>query len=230
MKVVISKKAINRINQFYYNVALKYPNTNSLDVVKNNINNVHNEIYKVGTSLTKTNTSLSKWKGYNVCRSKTWYFAYKIQNNTIYVYDAEHGQNMSEEAYTSQNSNNQQTNQPQQPYQQRQQPEYKPVPNQQYCHGLLMVSSKDKSNRVIYNYVNQNNQIFYPYQWFTRAENFRQWNRVISARVMDSANKWYFLTIHKKLFPIKGGITDNYRRFCQKILSEHTLSKLCGFS
>jgi tRNA U34 2-thiouridine synthase MnmA/TrmU len=110
MAVEIHKRVYNNISRFYYNVRRKYPNTNSYKQVLDQINKVYNEAYNVGTKLQKVNPSttyvISKWKGYNVDYSKNtgWYFAYKIQNNTVYVYDAENGRNMSDEAYTSQNN------------------------------------------------------------------------------------------------------------------------------
>jgi hypothetical protein len=83
----------------------KYPNTYNIYDAEKDWNRVRNEIYKVGISLIPSDTTLPKWKEYNVCRSKltNWYFAYKIQNDTVYVYDAENGNNMSDEAYIPQN-------------------------------------------------------------------------------------------------------------------------------
>ena len=97
----ISKRVYSRIQQFYYNVILKYPNTYSYEDAERDKNNVISELRKVGISLIPSNTTLPKWKGYSVCRSKltNWYFAYKIQNDIVYVYDAENGKNMSDKAY-----------------------------------------------------------------------------------------------------------------------------------
>jgi len=104
MKILICKEAHKRINDYYRNVALRYPNTNSKDEIRNNIKKVHNEINKIGTNeLVITNTILSDWEGYNVCRSKEipWYFVYLIDKDIIRIYDAEHANNMSDNTYVS---------------------------------------------------------------------------------------------------------------------------------
>jgi hypothetical protein len=97
MQILINKRVHKRIQPFYYNAILKYPNTYSPDNADKDIDKVHNELYKIGVSLINSDISLPKWEKYSVCRSKltNWYFAYKIQNDIVYIYDAENGRNMS---------------------------------------------------------------------------------------------------------------------------------------
>ena len=109
MVTKIHKRVYNKISKFYYNVRIKYPNTNSYQNVLDQINKVYNETYKVGTQLRKINPTtsyiISRWKGYNIdCSDETgWYFAYKVDGETIYVYDAVNYKNMSDKAYVSRN-------------------------------------------------------------------------------------------------------------------------------
>ena len=62
MQISIHKRVHKRIQQFYYNAMLKYPNTYFPDNADKDIDRVHNELYKVGTSLIPSKTTLSKWK------------------------------------------------------------------------------------------------------------------------------------------------------------------------
>jgi len=218
MQHSISKRVYKRINQFYENAAKRH--LSSDEEILNNINNVISEVNKIGVSLIPTNTTLSNWEGYDVCRSKptNWYFAYKIEDNVVYVYDAEHGQNMTDQAYTS--------------HPHKKQIQYKPVPKHQYCYGLLMVKA---NNDEKYNFVNQNNEIFYPLQWFNQAEDFKKWeNGVVAARVSNSY-EWYFLVLDGKEGKLyKGGDgnykTENYQPdVLQQILIEQQLKTSLDF-
>jgi len=104
MNIKVNKEVYRRINDFYCNVALKYPNTNSIAEIRRNVENVKKSIRKVGTNeLLRSKTILSDWEGYNVCRSKEtpWYFAYLIENDIIHIYDAEHANNISDNTYVS---------------------------------------------------------------------------------------------------------------------------------
>lgn len=89
----------NRIHKFYYNAMLKYPNTYYPDDADRDIIKVVSELHKVGTRLWHKNDSiLSRWDGYLVDYSTKvkWYFAYRIEDNAVYVEDAENYRNMSD--------------------------------------------------------------------------------------------------------------------------------------
>ena len=137
-----------------------------------------------------------------------WGFAYELfDDGNVIIHIMKNMSLVNDKNY----SNN---NQPQQ-----KQIEYNPVSNQ-YYHGLMMV----KSSNGLFNYVDENNQIFYPTQWFKKAEDFRKWrNGVIAARVASS-HEWFFLTSDQKLY--KGGdgsyFTENYQIILQRILTEQS--------
>jgi len=175
MQILISNKVHARIKQFYYNAMLKYPNTYSPDDADRDWDKVTDELSQVGTSLLKTNTTIKEWQGYNVCRSKNWYFAYKVQDEKVYVYDARHGQNMNDKAHVPQFSNN--NNQ--------QQTQYTAVSGE--CFGMTMV----KSNNGLFNFVNQNNQLFCK-EWYKGATDFAKYsNGTIAATVSNGTEKFW---------------------------------------
>jgi hypothetical protein len=99
MQQVIQDRVYRRIRQFYDNARLKYPNTYSRANADRDIDKVHDELYKVGTQLcTRNYTIISRWNGYLVDYSTKvkWYFAYRIEDDVIYVEDAENYRNMSD--------------------------------------------------------------------------------------------------------------------------------------
>jgi hypothetical protein len=83
----------------------KYPNTYTVYNAQKDWNSVRSEVYKIGISLISSSTTLPKWSKnqFNICRTRnaTWYFAYKIENNVVYVYDTENHRNMSGNAYVA---------------------------------------------------------------------------------------------------------------------------------
>jgi len=90
--------------------------------------------------------------------------------------------------------------------------------SQNFCFGLKMV----KSNNGLFNYVDETGQIFYPKQWFKNAEDFKQWNKFVAARVFDG-QEWYFLKLdNKTLYPMGKDSyrTENYEKIFQQILAE----------
>lgn len=93
----ISKKVQQRIYSFYSNVAKKYCNTYDINCLLRNIESAYNGIYGIENGLLRRNPTISRWngKGY-MANTKTWYYLYKIDGNTIYVIDACHSQNMRE--------------------------------------------------------------------------------------------------------------------------------------
>lgn len=111
VKYKISKQVQTSIYTFYTNVAKKYSNTYSLDLMAKNISNAYTSIYKIENGLMRRKPTIKQWKGYFMANTSKWYFAYKIVEDTIYIEDARHSQNMSEFSSLNMNSNNkQQTN------------------------------------------------------------------------------------------------------------------------
>lgn len=111
VKYKISKQVQTSIYTFYTNVAKKYSNTYSLDLMAKNISNVYTSIYKIENGLMRRKPTIKQWKGYFMANTSKWHFAYKIVEDTIYIEDARHSQNMSEFSSLNMNSNNkQQTN------------------------------------------------------------------------------------------------------------------------
>ncbi|KAA6301519.1 MAG: hypothetical protein EZS26_002263 [Candidatus Ordinivivax streblomastigis] len=98
MKVIIKTKAFMKIYNFYLNVAKKYKHAWSMEESIRHVEKVTQEAYKVGTQLSKREPYFRpNWRNYSVDYSKAtgWYFAYRIENDTIYVEDAENYRNMS---------------------------------------------------------------------------------------------------------------------------------------
>lgn len=98
-KYTISKQAYNKISSFYKNVAKKYYNTYSYQQMQQNIEETKRAIFQIENGLIRRNPTIKRWAGYYMAttkskKNKQWNFAYKIQNNTIYVVDACHSQNM----------------------------------------------------------------------------------------------------------------------------------------
>jgi len=220
-QISVNNNVYTRIIGFYYNSMSKYEHTYFPDEADRDIDKVADELYKVGTNeMLATTSALSKWKGYDVCRSKDtgWYYAYKIQNNVVYVYDAENYRNMSDNANI---------NQTQQANQQQKQIQYQPVSNQ-YFYGLMMV----KSSNGLFNFVNKNNQIFHPNQWFNQAYDFKKENNgAICARV-EYNKQWYLLALDGKLYTmgnVNGYTNENYRKTIQTILAEQQIGKSLNF-
>ncbi|MDR0844650.1 MAG: hypothetical protein LBN71_05465 [Tannerella sp.] len=101
MEVIVRDRVYYRIQQFYNNARLKYPNTYSYTDAFNDYKKVEKELAKVGTQLyKKNNTIIQRWLDYQVdySRDTGWYFAYRVEQDTIYVYDAENARNMSDSA------------------------------------------------------------------------------------------------------------------------------------
>ncbi len=92
-KYTISKQAYNKISSFYKNVAKKYVHTYSYQQMQKNIDETKQAIFQIENGLSRRNPTIKRWNGYymattNFRKRKQWYFAYKIQNNTIHVVDA----------------------------------------------------------------------------------------------------------------------------------------------
>lgn len=108
VKYKISKLVQTSIYTFYTNVAKNYSNTYSLDLMAKNISNAYTSIYKIENGLMRRKPTIKQWKGYFMANTSKWYFAYKIVEDTIYIEDARHSQNMSEFSSLNMNSNNKQ--------------------------------------------------------------------------------------------------------------------------
>ncbi|CCY15329.1 unknown [Prevotella sp. CAG:755] len=96
MKYVIQKQVAYKINTFYHNVAKKYKHTYSEEMMHKNLDNAFNSIYKIENGLLKRKPTISRWNGLFMANAGKWYFAYRIEGDTIYVEDACHAQNMHE--------------------------------------------------------------------------------------------------------------------------------------
>ncbi len=93
---VIKNRVSKKIKSFYENVAKKYKHTFDKDDFIKNTKETIRSIYKIENTLLKREPTISKWKEYNMANTKKWYFAYKIEGNTIIIVDACHAQNMKE--------------------------------------------------------------------------------------------------------------------------------------
>lgn len=98
MTYKITAKAIRKITVFYQNVAKKYKNAYSPELMKRNIDESINAMYQIENGLLRREPTIPRWKGLYMATSsdKRWYFAYRIDGATVYVEDACHSQNMHE--------------------------------------------------------------------------------------------------------------------------------------
>ena len=98
MKYIILYPCIQNIETFYRNVAKKYKHTFSSEDIKRNIDKIIKSISMIENGLLRRQPTLSRWNGLFMANSndRKWYFAYRIDGDTIYVEDACHAQNMHE--------------------------------------------------------------------------------------------------------------------------------------
>ena len=96
MNYLIHNKAKNAIVSFYHNVAKKYKHTYSKELMQKNIIDAYNSIYKIENGLMRRQPTMPRWQGMFMATAGKWYFAYKVQGDTVYVYDACHAQNIHE--------------------------------------------------------------------------------------------------------------------------------------
>ena len=96
MKYVIKKRCVQKINTFYRNVSRKYKHTYSEEQMHKNADDAFDSIYQIEKSLLRRVPIIPRWKGYNMANTDKWYFAYRIDGDTITVVDACHAQNMHE--------------------------------------------------------------------------------------------------------------------------------------
>jgi hypothetical protein len=78
----------------------------------------------------------------------------------------------------------------------------------------------------LYNYVDKDNQIFYPNQWFNQAYDFKkEKGGVIVARV-EYNKQWYLLGLDRKLYlmgNVNGYTNEIYKKTIQNILIEQEI-------
>ena len=95
-KYILSRRAAARIRSFYGNVARKYRHTYSFEDMERNIRDAVLSIYRIEDGLTRREPTISRWKGLYMANTARWYYAYRIDGNTVTVVDASHAQNMHE--------------------------------------------------------------------------------------------------------------------------------------
>lgn len=96
MEYKVSRKVYANISSFYRNVAKKYRNTYSLEDLLRDTQKARVGIFQIENGLLRRNPTISRWNGYFMANTDKWYFAYRIEGETIYVEDACHAQNMHE--------------------------------------------------------------------------------------------------------------------------------------
>ena len=101
MTYIIRPRASYEIRQFYLNVAKKFKNDYSLDLLNKNIDDALNAIYQIENGIPRRRPILARWKGlymasYMVNGKTRWNYAYRIEDDIVYIEDACHAQNMNE--------------------------------------------------------------------------------------------------------------------------------------
>lgn len=94
---VITEAAQNNIVSFYTNVAKKYSHTYSLELMEKNIREAYISIFRIENGLSRRHPIMSRWSDYFMANAGKWYYAYRIEGDTIYVEDACHVQNVHEQ-------------------------------------------------------------------------------------------------------------------------------------
>lgn len=95
-KYIYTKRAVSNIRTFYRNVALKYRHTYSFEDMERNVRDAIFYIYAIERTLPRRQPTISRWAGYYMTNTEKWYYAYKIEGDTIIVVDTCHAQNMHE--------------------------------------------------------------------------------------------------------------------------------------
>ncbi len=93
-KYIYSRRALSRIKSFYRNVALKYKHTYSYEEMERDVREAVFYIYAIERTLLRRKPTIRRWQGYYMANTDKWYYAYKIEGDTIIVVDACHAQNM----------------------------------------------------------------------------------------------------------------------------------------
>lgn len=93
-KYIVKPRAFQKIRSFYVNVARKYQHAYSYEDMERDIRNAFFSIYEIEKTLQRRKPTLARWEGYYMASTDKWYYAYKIEDDTIVVTDACHAQNM----------------------------------------------------------------------------------------------------------------------------------------
>ena len=91
---IIRPRAFQKIRLFYTNVARKYRNTYSYEDLEQNVHDAFFSIYRIEDTLPRRRPTIARWAGYCMANTERWYYAYRIDGDTITVVDACHAQNM----------------------------------------------------------------------------------------------------------------------------------------
>lgn len=90
----VSPLCYRKIYSFYHNVAKKYRHTYSEEMMHKNIDDAVNAIYQIESTLLRREPTIARWSKYHMAHAGKWYYAYKIDGDTIKILDACHAQNM----------------------------------------------------------------------------------------------------------------------------------------
>lgn len=82
---VIKSRVVQKITLFYENVAKKYVHTYSYENMRKNIVEAYEKIYTIERSLPRCKPTLDRWKGLYMAHADSWYYAYKIDGDTIVI-------------------------------------------------------------------------------------------------------------------------------------------------
>lgn len=88
--------AVRKIQSFYRNVCLRYPNIYSYNDMLRYVNSTVDNIYKIEKTLPRRKPTIERWQNWNwnMVQAGKWYYAYTIDGDTITIHDACHAQNM----------------------------------------------------------------------------------------------------------------------------------------
>lgn len=95
-KYFYTKRAAAKIRGYYQNVAKKYRHAYSYEDMDRNVRDAFFAIYAIERTLPRRRPTVSRWADYHMANTAKWYYAYKIDGDTIMVVDACHAQNMHE--------------------------------------------------------------------------------------------------------------------------------------
>ena len=94
MNYKISPKCVINITSFYQNVAKNYKHTYSKELMFRNIEEAYDSMFRIENGLSRRKPTISRWQDFYMANTDKWYYAYKIDGDTIIVEDACHAQNM----------------------------------------------------------------------------------------------------------------------------------------
>ena len=82
-KYIFTKRAAGKIRSFYGNVARKYRHTYSFEDMERNIRDAVLSIYRIEDTLPRREPTISRWNGLYMANTDRWYYAYRIDDDTI---------------------------------------------------------------------------------------------------------------------------------------------------